>query len=346
MENLTPLEKQVLQNIVNSDYQCGDATNRCIIDHAVWSFSATNEKKDLAGALGSLVKKGLAGVDHQPKEDPICWITEAGFEALYAPEAPAEEPYDPIAAAHAAYVSPADRMYESDEWVAAQNEAGEEPVDLFDTPEQLPAEVQAILEKYSSGDIGYEGCAALVAELNVHGYTCDYGLDGQPHSLAKLGQQFTAPGQSYWNETGVYQKEYSELYDKLVPGNGMAETLHGELIRAISRLAHEYNNNGNCNACDAEWGIEDEDDEYAEEEILSVEVAPMYAKFLGLIADNVPGTEEAVGEVTKIIIKGADNPRGDYFSDANQQHYNELADRVIYHVLTTLDSSRPDDYTN
>ena len=58
--------------------------------------------------------------------------------------------------------------------------------DLFDTPEVLPLEVQAILEKYSNKDFNYENCSNLVDELEQVGYTCEYGLDASPYDLKKV----------------------------------------------------------------------------------------------------------------------------------------------------------------
>jgi hypothetical protein len=72
---VTDLERKVIENIINSEYM--DTTNEEMINWGVWSFSATNENKQLAGALGSLVKKGLCFSDDN--EDPICGLTEKGF---------------------------------------------------------------------------------------------------------------------------------------------------------------------------------------------------------------------------------------------------------------------------
>jgi hypothetical protein len=58
--------------------------------------------------------------------------------------------------------------------------------DLFDTPEALPLEVQAILEKYSNKDFNYKNCGNLVDELEQVGYTCEYGLDASPYDLRKV----------------------------------------------------------------------------------------------------------------------------------------------------------------
>lgn len=58
--------------------------------------------------------------------------------------------------------------------------------DLFETPELLPLDVQAILVKYSNKDFNYNNCGNLVDELELVGYTCEYGLDAIPYDLIKL----------------------------------------------------------------------------------------------------------------------------------------------------------------
>lgn len=73
------------------------------------------------------------------------------------------------------------------------------------------------------------------------------------------GIKVTMLGKSYWNKDGAYQKEMDELYEALVPSMGEAETVHGELIRSVSRLFYDFCNNGNCNAIEHEC---DEDIDY------------------------------------------------------------------------------------
>lgn len=80
MEKITSLERKVLENIRNSEYQY--SSDESIIGNPVWSFSVTNEEKKLAGALGSLVKKGYAFAVKNPGEDHICGITKEGYELL------------------------------------------------------------------------------------------------------------------------------------------------------------------------------------------------------------------------------------------------------------------------
>lgn len=48
---------------------------------------------------------------------------------------------------------------------------------------------------------------------------------------------------TYWNNQGWYQTEYDRLA-KLMPMMGKCDTVAGELIRAASRLGHDFYNNG------------------------------------------------------------------------------------------------------
>lgn len=84
---LTDLEKKVMINIAESEY-INASTLDDLIGYPTWSFVATHETKQLAGALGSLVKKGLAVCSSDPQnaqgrgDDDTCWLTKDGVEAL------------------------------------------------------------------------------------------------------------------------------------------------------------------------------------------------------------------------------------------------------------------------
>lgn len=52
---------------------------------------------------------------------------------------------------------------------------------------------------------------------------------------------------TYWNNKGLYQVWYDENFNKLVPSSGKADTLSGELLRAISKVYYDSYNNGNMN---------------------------------------------------------------------------------------------------
>lgn len=73
---ITDLERQVIHNIINSEFM--DAVDEQMIGWAVWSFSVTDETKQLGGALGSLVKKGLCSCDVS-EGDETCALTVNGY---------------------------------------------------------------------------------------------------------------------------------------------------------------------------------------------------------------------------------------------------------------------------
>lgn len=56
--------------------------------------------------------------------------------------------------------------------------------------------------------------------------------------------QNTIETKSYWDGTGEFQSSYDLLWNKHVPEVGTSKTVAGELIRAVSRLVHDYYNNG------------------------------------------------------------------------------------------------------
>lgn len=161
--------------------------------------------------------------------------------------------------------------------------------------------------------------------------------------------QRTELGKSYWNQTGVYQKEYDELWGKLVPGVGQAETLHGELLRGASRLGYEYYNNGNGNARDISYteveqfiGYDDEGNEeyeYYEEED-EVKIDEFFQSFIDLIRENVEGTESCLKKIEELI-ECQDRYK---YSNEEESCYIELMDRVIHFVLTNVDKPLPYKY--
>ena len=63
---------------------------------------------------------------------------------------------------------------------------GENTKDLFEDVENLPQQVQDIIEKYDEMDLDYNSCRNLVNDLNKVGYTCEYGLDAMPINLRKM----------------------------------------------------------------------------------------------------------------------------------------------------------------
>jgi hypothetical protein len=77
---------------------------------------------------------------------------------------------------------------------------GEVGVDLFEDYENIPAEVQAVLDQYSEGieDGDYEQLRAANESLEKIGYTFDYYLDGVAYDLRPIG----AKGKSEYAKGG------------------------------------------------------------------------------------------------------------------------------------------------
>jgi hypothetical protein len=67
----------------------------------------------------------------------------------------------------------------------------EEGIDLFEDYENIPNDVQEILDNYQEAfeDGDYRGLKMAHDELNKIGYTFEYYLDGQAYDLRKIGQK-------------------------------------------------------------------------------------------------------------------------------------------------------------
>ena len=49
---------------------------------------------------------------------------------------------------------------------------------------------------------------------------------------------------TYWHNAGKYQADYSRLCDELIPVEGKCDTVAGEWLRSVTRLAYDLYNNG------------------------------------------------------------------------------------------------------
>ena len=189
-------------------------------------------------------------------------------------------------------------------------------------------------------------------QVNQTSKTENNGLKIKVNSM-----RHTENGNSYWNNNGAYSKELLELYNKLVPDSGNAQTVHGELVRAVSWLGYEYYN-GNRNACDPyyadpEYDVDDNGEEYCinDGEIKRIDINGYYEDMLNFIYtySNVEGltttqqVEEAIEDV-RFVIKQAVNYKncGGYFQESFEKCYNELTDLVMYVVLNTEDMPNPE----
>ena len=83
MTKITKIEAQALQGILDSDFMDGE-TGQAAVMKPVWTWSANTfgNKRVYAGAVSSLVKKGLVVVSDMGTEDACIQMTQAGFDAL------------------------------------------------------------------------------------------------------------------------------------------------------------------------------------------------------------------------------------------------------------------------
>jgi hypothetical protein len=59
--------------------------------------------------------------------------------------------------------------------------------DLFETPELIPEEVQAVLETFDENADDYAELDRILAEIEPLGYIFDYYLDADPYGLRPIG---------------------------------------------------------------------------------------------------------------------------------------------------------------
>lgn len=59
--------------------------------------------------------------------------------------------------------------------------------DLFETPELIPDEVQAVLETFDENADDYAELDRILAEIEPLGYTFDYYLNADPYGLRPIG---------------------------------------------------------------------------------------------------------------------------------------------------------------
>lgn len=144
--------------------------------------------------------------------------------------------------------------------------------------------------------------------------------------LQILDVKRTSNDKSYWSKTGAYQKEYDELFEKLVPIEDDAKTVHGELISCASKLYYEYHNNGNCNATKCSY--ENDDDE-----LTDLSINSRYQGYIDFIEKHLKKNfYNGVG-----VIYAIENILNQEYTECviDEQSYNKMIDYIMYYVLNT-----------
>jgi RecJ-like exonuclease len=176
-----------------------------------------------------------------------------------------------------------------------------------------------------------------------------------------MERKHTKLGNSYWDETGYYQSIYDRLQSNLVPRQGEAETLHGELIRSISRLYYDFCNNGNINSVEVETETETypcydcdgngEQEVYGEDEEMEMEecencygsgeteeeedgdahITEYYHSMIELLYKNLEQNKVVAALETYLL-----NNYGNYsYDDKSMNIYDKVVDEVCYFCMTT-----------
>jgi hypothetical protein len=103
----------------------------------------------------------------------------------------------------------------------------------------------------------------------------------------------------------IAEQHFQSMWQAYVPSCGAANTVKGELIRAIGRLEYEYSNNGNCNASSTRG---------------------MFAYFLLLIEEHVPDVETETDLIRQAMKSGN-------ITTVNSKAYEILKRKVVSHVV-------------
>lgn len=136
---------------------------------------------------------------------------------------------------------------------------------------------------------------------------------------------------SFWDGNHPMMDEFKYLFDELVPDSGEADTEDGELIRAASRLFHEFCNNGNGNAAIRCSSYDEDGDEDGEGDL---KLAEFYREWLDMM-DAIPALAFSSRRVRDLILD--ESIHGSYrYSDAEMDVYNSLTEAVLMFVIESL----------
>jgi hypothetical protein len=117
----------------------------------------------------------------------------------------------------------------------------EDGVDLFEDYENIPDELQEILDEYQDAfeDGDYEGLAKALKEANAIGYTFEYYLDGQAYDLRKIGEKGKSEVEEY--AKGGNLKKYilkADIKTVTLKRNGKEVTYNGaDVLNGANVLA-------------------------------------------------------------------------------------------------------------
>jgi len=107
------------------------------------------------------------------------------------------------------------KAYFIKEYAENSKDYADEIADLFNHYEDLPLKIKEIINVFNNEvdvtENGYDLCKKLVSELEIHGYTCEYGLDAEPYNLQKLETTNETPEEMNTNENNKLIAEFLDL---------------------------------------------------------------------------------------------------------------------------------------
>jgi hypothetical protein len=147
---------------------------------------------------------------------------------------------------------------------------------------------------------------------------------------------------TYWSNTGMFQKEYDNLYDLHVPSSGSSNTIGGEIIRTISRIYYDYYNNGLCNLVQNVGNYNSDDSDDCVDCVYTI--SPFYEKMIDLVYQNI-------SSIKSLDIKewAIDNVylNHDQFSDSQKVVLETWVNTVLKELIDTpnlFEKDLPDSY--
>ena len=155
--------------------------------------------------------------------------------------------------------------------------------------------------------------------------------------MSNIEMKNSKVGESYWNDNGAYNAVQLELYNKLVPSMGEADSIHGEVLRCANALYWDYFNNGNGNAreeiaVDSDYYDEEDEDYNDYDEEYEYVVDERYENMIQYISDSI-GSSEIVSilrNVHEIILDNRNK-----FDSHSVNIYDSLIDHVVYFILSS-----------
>jgi hypothetical protein len=89
----------------------------------------------------------------------------------------------------------------------------EEGVDLFEDYDDIPDNVQEILQKYDFEDADYRTLEKAKKDVETVGYTFEYSLDGTAYDLRKIGQKGKSEDEDEYAKGGLLKISMSDIED-------------------------------------------------------------------------------------------------------------------------------------